>query len=215
MAVGAGVYFDGTTSARHAVTVEAAPGGLRIVGTDGAEIAAWPYSELRAQSAPDDVMRLRRAGGPELARLEIRDPALIADIDERADSLDRSGTVERQLRKRVVAWTLVATVSLVLVAIFGVPLLSDRIAPLIPLSVEHRLGLTIDAQVRAMLDNKSSGKPFECGATDADKPGRAALDELVGKLEAAAGLPIPLKLPRTPGGEISGTISAAGENVND
>lgn len=193
MATGAGLYFDGASSARHTVTVDAAPEGLRIIGTDGSDIARWPYADLRAQPAPDDVMRLRRAGGPELARLEIRDPALIANIDERADSLDRSGTVERRLRKRVVAWTLAATVSLILVAIFGLPLLADRIAPLIPLSVEHRLGLTIDAQVRAMLDNKSSDKPFECGMADAEKPGRAALDQLIGRLETAAGLPIPLK----------------------
>lgn len=193
MATGAGLYFDGASSARHAVTIETTPAFLSIAGADGSLIAEWPYAELRAQSAPDAVIRLRRAGGPELARLEIRDPALIADIDERADSLDRSGVVERRLRKRVVAWTVAATVSLVLVAIFGVPLLSDRIAPLIPLSVEHRLGVTIDAQVRAMLDDGRSGKPFECGGTDAGKAGRAALDTLVGKLEAAAGLPIPLK----------------------
>ena len=99
LGTGAGLYFDGTTSARHAVTVETTPDVLRIVGSDSAMIAEWPYAELRAQSAPNDVMRLRRAGGPELARLEIRDPALIADIDARADSLDRSGTVERRLRK--------------------------------------------------------------------------------------------------------------------
>src|SRR5690242_1471858 len=176
MAAGAGLYFDGTSSARHTVTVEPTPTALRIMGVDGSVIAEWPYPELRAQSAPDAVMRLRSAGGPELARLEIKDPALIADIDERADSLDRSGAVERRLRKRVVAWTVAATVSLVLVAVFGVPLLSDRIAPLIPLSVEHRLGATIDAQVRAMLDEGRSGKPFECGGADADKTGRAALD---------------------------------------
>jgi Zn-dependent protease with chaperone function len=193
MATGAGLYFDGTSSARHVVTIEATSASLRIAGADGSLIAEWPYAEMRAQSAPDAVMRLRRSGGPELARLEIRDPALIADIDERADSLDRSGVIERRLRKRVVAWTVAATVSLVLVAIFGVPLLSDRIAPLIPLSVEHRLGVTIDAQVRAMLDDSRSGKPFECGGSDAGKSGRAALDTLVGKLEAAAGLPIPLK----------------------
>src|SRR5882757_13366 len=84
MTTGTALYFDGTSSARHNVTLEAAPEGLRIAGADGAPIGQWPYGELRAQSAPDDVMRLRRAGGPELARLEIRDPALIAKIDEYA-----------------------------------------------------------------------------------------------------------------------------------
>jgi Zn-dependent protease with chaperone function len=192
MATGAGIYFDGLTSARHAVTVEAAPEALRIRGVDGAAIAEWPYGDLRAQSAPADVLRLGRAGSSTLARLEIREPALIAEIDRLADTLDRSGTTERRVRTRVIAWSLAAMVSLVLVAIFGVPALSDRIAPLIPLSLEHRLGLAMDQQVRAMLDNRKSDKPFECGLADAEKPGRSALKALVGRLEGAAALPIPL-----------------------
>jgi Zn-dependent protease with chaperone function len=193
MATGAGLYFDGTTSARHAVTVEAAPEALRILGADGAVIAAWPYTDLRAQSSPGDVMRLRRAGGPELARLEIRDAALIAVIDQHAGSLDRTGNAERRQRKRAVVWGLGAAVSLVLVGIFGMPALSEQIAPLIPLSVEQRLGVAVDAQVRAMLDTKNSDKPFECGTAEAEKSGRAALDTMIGRLETAAGLPIALK----------------------
>jgi Zn-dependent protease with chaperone function len=193
MTTGTAHYFDGTSSARHNVTLEAAPEGLRIFGADGALIAQWPYSDLRAQSAPDHVMRLRRAGGRELARLEIRDPALIAKIDDYADSLDRTGSTERRLRKYVIGWSLAAAVSLVLVAVFGLPALSDRIAPLIPFSVEQRLGATMDLQVRAMLDPGQSGQTFECGLSDAEKPGRAALDRLIGKLEGAAELPIPLK----------------------
>jgi len=193
MTTGAGIYFDGKTSARHAVNVEAAPEALRISGADGAAIAAWPYSDLRASSAPDHVLRLGRAGNPVLARLEIKEPALIAEIDRLADTLDRTGVTERRLRKRVILWSLGATVSLVLVAVFGLPALSDRLAPLIPLSVEQRFGVAIDAQVRAMLDSGHPGKPFECGTADAEKPGRAALDALIGKLETAAGMPIPLK----------------------
>src|SRR6188768_2134448 len=79
-------YFDGTSSARHEVTVEAVPEVLRILRHDGALIAAWPYGDLRQQTAPEHLMRLRRSGGPELARLEIRDPTLIALIDHYADS---------------------------------------------------------------------------------------------------------------------------------
>lgn len=192
MATAAGMFFDGRTSARHSVTVEATPQTLRIRTADGTLIAEWPYGELEAHSAPVDVLRLGRVGGPALARLEIRDPALAAEIDARADTLDRSGASERRMRKRVVVWSLAGTVSLVLVAVFGVPALSERIAPLIPLSVEHRLGLAMDKQVRAMLDNRKSDKPFECGTADAEKPGRAAFDKLIGRLQAAAALPIPL-----------------------
>jgi hypothetical protein len=194
MTTGPAIYFDGRTSARQAVTVEATDEGLLIRSADGILIEGWRYGELRAMAAPEHLLRLARAGNPVLARLEIRDPALAHLIDERADTLDRTGTTERRLRKRVIAWVFAATVSLVLVAVYGVPALADRIAPLIPLSVEHRLGLAVDAQVRAMLDNRDAGGAFECGTTDAEKPGRAALDKLLGQLETAAALPIPLKV---------------------
>src|SRR5262245_20640782 len=190
---GKGQYFDGLSSMRHEVTVEAAPDCLRLLRPDGALLAAWPYGDLRQQTAPDSMMRLRRAGGPELARLEIRDPELIALIDEYADSLDRTGGTERRLRKRVIVWTVAAAASLVLVAVYGLPALSNQIAPLIPLPLEQRFGAMMDEQVRSMLDDGKSGRPFECGPADAEKPGRAALDKLIGKMEAAAGLPIPLK----------------------
>lgn len=93
----------------------------------------------------------------------------------------------------MIGWSIAATVSLVLVAVFGLPALSDRVAPRIPLSVERRLGDAVDTQVRAMLDTGRSEKPLECGAADAEKPGRAALEALIGRLEAAASLPIPFK----------------------
>jgi Zn-dependent protease with chaperone function len=193
MTTGPATFFDGVTSARQPVEVEATDEGLLIRSPDGILIDGWRYGELRAMSAPENVLRLGRAGHPTLARLEIRDPALAALIDERADTLDRTGTAERRLRKRVIAWTLAATASLVLVAVYGVPALADRIAPLIPLSIEHRLGLAVDAQVRAMLDTGGAGTAFECGAADPEQPGRAALNKLIGRMEAAAGLPIPLK----------------------
>jgi Zn-dependent protease with chaperone function len=193
MTTGPGHFFDGTSSARHDVIVEAAPQALRIVAANGMLLAEWPYADLRAQSAPDNVMRLRRAGGRELARLELRDPALMAAIDDYADSLDRTGATERRLRTKVIGWTIMAAVSLVLVGVWGLPALSDRIAPLIPLSAEQRLGAAMDKQVRAMIDPGRTGQNFECGSADAEKPARAALDALIGRLEAAAGLPIPLK----------------------
>lgn len=193
LVTGPGLYFDGASSARHDVTVEAAPQAVRMFDANGALMAEWPYAELRAQSAPDKLMRLRRAGGPELARLELRDPVLIAKIVSYADNLDRTGVTERRLRKKVIGWTIMAAASLVLVGVWGLPALSDRIAPLIPLSAEQRLGAAMDKQVRAMIDPGRTDRPFECGTADTEKPGRAALDALIGRLGIAAGLPIPLK----------------------
>jgi Zn-dependent protease with chaperone function len=191
---GQGFFYDGLTSARHAVTVEAVADGLRVHGADGALLAEWPYGELQAMSAPDSVLRLGRANSPGLARLEIRDPALAAAIDDRTATVDRSGATERRNRKRVVFWTIAATVSLVLVAVFGLPALVVRLTPLIPMSVEQKFGDAVDGQVRSMLDTNKAGAAFECGLKDNEKAGRAALDKVMDRLQREASLPIRLKV---------------------
>ena len=193
MATGTGVYFDGKTSARREVAVEAAPDALRISAADGTLLAEWPYPELVAQSAPADVLRLGRKRDTVLARLDVHDAALVAKIDEYAHGIDRSGVTERRARNKIIAWTFAATVSLVFIAVVLLPAIVERLAPLIPLSVEHRMGVAVDAQVRTMLDTQKSAKPFECGTEGHEKAGRAALDNLIGKLGTAAALPIPIK----------------------
>jgi Zn-dependent protease with chaperone function len=194
MASGAGIFYDGQTSARHQVAVEAAPDALRIRGEDGKLLAEWHYDGLEHVASADDVFRVGLAGNPVLARLEVRNPALAAKIDDYALQIDRTGGISRRARKRVIAWSVAATVSLVLAALYGVPALVERLAPLVPWSLEHRLGLAVEAQVRSMLANEDNPRPFECGISESGRSaGRAALDKLIAQLEGAAGLPIPLK----------------------
>ena len=193
MATGTGVFFDGKTSTRRNVAVEAAPDALRISSTDGALLAEWPYPELVGLPAPTDVLRLGRRRDPILARLDVRDTALAEKVDEYAHGIDRSGVTERRARNKIIAWTFAATVSLIFVAVVVLPALIERLAPIIPLSVEHRLGTAVDAQVRAMLNTGQSDQPFECGEAAPERPGRAALDRLMSSMEQAAGLPIPIK----------------------
>ena len=103
-------------------------------------------------------------------------------------------STERRARNKIIAWTFAATVSLVFVAVVVLPALVERLAPLIPLSVEHRLGAAVDAQVRAMLDTGKSepavrmrrrgrreGRPRR--ARQADRPAG----------DAPPALPIPIK----------------------
>jgi Zn-dependent protease with chaperone function len=194
MATGPGIFFDGITSARHEVAVAADTDALRVRAASGKLLAEWPYADVQPLSAPKEVLRLGRSGSAVLARLEVRDAALAAAIDSHAISVDRTGARERRNRHKVIAWTFAATMSLLLVAFFGVPLLVERLTPLIPFSVEHKFGIAIDKQVRAMLDPGTAGKAFECGEGPGERAGRAALDLLMGKLEAAAELPIPLKV---------------------
>jgi len=189
-AAGTGIFFDGATSVRRAVLVELSPEGLVVRDPqERAMLARWPYDELDHLAAPDGLLRLGRTGAPRPARLEVREPALIAAIDKASVPVDRSGAAERRSRAKVVIWSLIATVSLLAAGIVGVPALADRIAPLIPLQAERWLGEAVDTQARRMLDKGDASRPFECG----DEAGRAALARLIGKLEAAAALPIPLE----------------------
>ncbi|MGB9365240.1 MAG: M48 family metallopeptidase [Xanthobacteraceae bacterium] len=187
---GTGIFFDGATSARRPVLVELSPEGLIVRDAEErAILARWPYDELDHLAAPHGMLRVGRIGAPRLARLEVRDPALIAAIDDASVPVDRSGAAERRSRTKVVVWSLVATVSLLLAAVYGVPALADKIAPLIPLRAERWLGEAVDTQARRMLDKSDASRPFECGNED----GRAALAKVMGKLEGAAALPISLE----------------------
>jgi len=161
---GPGFYFNGVTSKRHDVIVETAANSLRIINDDEQYLVdEWNYADLRSRSAPEGILRLGRRGEAALARLEVRDAALAAAIEERASSLDRGGAADRRLRQRVVVLSLAAIASLVLTAIFGMPVLANKITPLIPLPMEKKFGEAIDKQVRPLLDTGDRGAAFQCG----------------------------------------------------
>jgi Zn-dependent protease with chaperone function len=192
MTSGRGVFFDGISSVRHAAVVVLNAGGLQILGDDRM-LAQWPYDEIEGLAAPDNVLRLGRRGNKVLERLEILDPAFAAAIDARARRVDRSGARQRRQRDSVIGWSVAATLSLLAVAYFGVPAIAERLAPLVPAPIAHRLGDAVDMQVRGILDSHHLGAGFECGMAAGERPSRAALGKLVRRLEAAAALPIPLR----------------------
>jgi Zn-dependent protease with chaperone function len=193
---GPAIYFDGTCSARHDVKVEAVAAGLRITAKQsaGRVLDEWAYADLRRMSSPDGVLRLSRCGETLLARLEIRDPDLTCAIEDRAETLDRGGAGERRLRRKIVALSFAAGVSLIVTAIYGVPELATQLVPFVPTSVERKLGEAVDKNVHAALDTQHLGAAFTCGNGPSELPGRAALDNLVGKLAAAAALPVELRV---------------------
>src|SRR5437016_3705153 len=106
---GAGIFYDGTTTARHRVTVELAPAMLQIRAADGTLMAGWAYNEIERLPAPEGVLRVGVVGSPTLARLEVRDPALAAVIDGLSITVDRSGASERRMQRKVVYWSIAAS----------------------------------------------------------------------------------------------------------
>src|SRR5258708_30189265 len=138
-ASGTGTFFDGITGARRDVAIDLAPVALRIVAASGETLAEWPYTEIERLSAPNNVLRLGRKGSDVLARLEIRDPALMAAIGDHSSAVDPGAVSERGERGRVVARSLAAVVSLVPDRAFGSADLAPRAASCHPLGVQRQL----------------------------------------------------------------------------
>ncbi|MFN3350637.1 M48 family metallopeptidase [Pseudorhodoplanes sp.] len=191
--VGNAVYFDGETAARHEVRLELTDRAVLIFERTGALIDQWPYPRLKHLSAPAHIFRVGLRKSDNLARLDIADHDLAHEIDLACPDIDRTGTSARRAKRRVVGLSFVAALSLFAVAVYGVPAIADRLAPLVPQGIERRLGNAADTQVRAMLDKGPSDRPFVCGAAPAEQAGRAAFEKLIKRLQTAASLRIPLQ----------------------
>jgi Zn-dependent protease with chaperone function len=148
---GPAIYFDGKSNQRRAVTLHFAD---RLEIRDGdAVLAAWAYADIRRADGPAGMLRLSSLTAAALARLEIRDAAVAADLVARCATLDEN-TPGRRGVAAIVGWSLAATVSIIAVVLFGVPLAADRLTPLVPDGFERRLGEVADSQVKTLFDAK-------------------------------------------------------------
>jgi predicted Zn-dependent protease len=171
-------YFDGASSRKRHVDLRL--GDHLEVVEDGAVVATWPYDTIRRADGPPGMLRLGSTAAMPLARLEIDDPATVAAVTARCASLDAGGA--RQTG-RIVFWSIAAVCSILVVAIYGIPLAADRLAPLVPPALERRIGDTVAIQVRSLFG----------GRTCDNEAGRAAFDALVEKLRIAGGMEYPLE----------------------
>ena len=148
---GPAIYFDGKSNQRRVVTLLFTD-RLEIREDDTA-LAAWAYADIRRADGPAGMLRLSSLTAAALARLEVRDAAVAADLVARSASLDEN-TPGRRGAATIVGWSLAAAVSIVAVVLFGVPLAADRLAPLVPDAFERRLGEVADSQVKTLFDAK-------------------------------------------------------------
>jgi Zn-dependent protease with chaperone function len=90
--------------------------------------------------------------------------------------------------RRILFWSAAAAISLVLTVVYLVPAFADRLAPLVPIPLERRLGDAVDRQVRAVIG----------GETCAEGKGAAALARLEQQLADSAELPMPIEIAVLP-----------------
>jgi Zn-dependent protease with chaperone function len=169
------IYFDGQSSHRQLLTL--AFGDRLELREPPDEITQWNYPDIRRADSPSGILRVSCLAAPALARLEIRDAALAAQLVSRCAHLD-DNVPGRDGVGAIVGWSLAAAVSIVVVVLFGVPLAADRLTPLVPRAFEQRLGEVADRQIKTMFNGKV--------CTNA--AGQAALVKLVDHVGEAAGL---------------------------
>ncbi|MCK1420962.1 M48 family metallopeptidase [Bradyrhizobium sp. 180] len=169
------IFFDGVSSRRRQVTLTL--GDALEIAEDGEAPVRWAYADIRRADSPAGVLRLASTSAPPLARLEVRDAALAADLTARCLRLDERQTTRRGVA-RIVGWSVAAAVSIVCVVLFGVPLAADRLAPLVPKPIERRIGDASEVQVKTIFGRSACEDPA----------GKAAFTKLVNRLRDAAGL---------------------------
>jgi Zn-dependent protease with chaperone function len=150
------IYFDGLSSRRRAVSLGF--GDALEINEDGCTPVAWRYDDIRRADSPAGSLRVSCIAAPALARLEIRDAAVAAELSSRCARLDRDVPGRRSVGA-IVGWSLAAAVSIVAVVLVGVPLAADRLTPLVPQALERRLGDVAEAQVRTVFGGKVCDNP--------------------------------------------------------
>src|SRR3981189_959754 len=175
MAIDPVIYFDGMASRRRAAALAFAD-MLEIDAGDGAA-TRWASRCLPPPARPPATLRVSCLTAPPLARLEIRDAAVAAELTSHCLGIDENYPSRRGVAT-IVGWSVAATVSIIGVIFFGVPLAADRLAPLVPESFERRLGDVAERQVKILFGDKVCGNPA----------GQQAFAKLVNALREPAGL---------------------------
>jgi Zn-dependent protease with chaperone function len=172
---GLAIYFDGMSSRRRLVTLVFA--NQLEINDDERKLAAWPYADVRRADSSSGTLRLRCLAAPALARLEIRDAVVAAELVARCPRLDEN-IPGRHGVGAIIGWSLAAAISIVAIVLFGVPLAADRLTPLVPQAFERRLGDVAEGQVKVMFGSRICDHAA----------GPAAFAKLVNTVRKAAGM---------------------------
>lgn len=171
------IFYDGASSLRRQVGLRFGE-QLQIV-EHGVPLASWAYDDVRRVDGSRGL-RLTSVAATTPARLQIEDEAALRLVGARCTALDHGGTSGQAWR--VVGWSLAAAASILLMTLYGIPLLAERLAPFVPVAFEQRLGGAVDKQVRALMGGKT--------CTTAE--GQHAFVKLVEALKTAGGSTVPL-----------------------
>jgi len=183
-----GGYNDGLSARRWEVTVRLGPRGLDIEGEDLR--AHWPYDRIAALDEDFAGAPLRLALVGEEARLTCRAEELPPVLFELAPHLAAGKRRPWRVAFISLAGALAAVLALAIVLFEGVPMVARWSTALVPVSWEVALGQGALDQVGELLALMSGEEVRACQAP----AGRAALEDLTGRLQAAVEIPYDIEI---------------------
>jgi len=182
-------YNDGLSAARRDVTVRLSPRGLDIEG-EGLQ-AYWPYDRISVLDEDFAGAPLRIALMGDEARLTCRREDLPPDLFELAPRLAAGKRRHWRGALLAVMGGLAAVAVLAVVLLVAIPKLARWSTALVPVSWEVALGEGALDQVVELLALMSEEEEIRfCAAPD----GRAALNDLMQRLQAAEEIPYDIKV---------------------
>ncbi|CAL75341.1 putative metalloendopeptidase [Bradyrhizobium sp. ORS 278] len=171
---GPATYFDGLSNRRQNVTIGFAN---QLVMRSPDNFVSWPYADIRRVDGPNGTLRVSCLSASPLARLEIRDAALVAELIARCSQIDQNRLTRGGIA-RIIAWSLAAVASIVTLVLVVIPFAADRLTPLVPPAMERHLGEAAVTQIKTIYHAQL------CSET----AGQAAFAKLVTGLRRPAGL---------------------------
>ena len=179
-------WFDGVDNRRRAVRLRLAV-DLQIL-ENGRVVDQWPLDSIRRAEGPANELRLQSSAAPELARLVVADGGFRSALIGQCPALYAQDAGEHPYA-RIVGWSLAAALSILVVVVYGIPLIADSLAPMIPVSWEKRVGDMVDGQVKTIFDART------CSGEDGVK----AFDKMMKAIAGAGleGLPVEAKVIRS------------------
>lgn len=171
------IYLDGKTAAPHSVRARFSNEELVLRDVDsGRDIARWPAKAIKVldEVYKDRPVRLAPSRKSD-ERLTISDASILDELRTYAPRSRWRDYRRKNVGKRMAFWGS-GVVAAIAFFLFGIPLLAEPIASVVPLSWEKKLGKAASTQISALLQN-----PKVCR----NSAGQAALNRLVQRLGGA------------------------------
>ncbi|MCG8490605.1 MAG: M48 family metallopeptidase [Sneathiellales bacterium] len=190
-------YFDGQSSRAQHLLVSFSESGLLGESEEGIVVLNWPFEDLRDESNPPIAREVNLSiDQHSQERLIIEDVFFIQDLRDRAPKLSKRRKGPAGWWKPVVGWTVTGVVALVLLFMYGLPLLATGIAKTLPEKTRTSIGIAVEQSIintfATRPKNKSENSdPESLESVCHDATGQKALDDLIERFIANSDADLP------------------------